>query len=84
MNCPKCTAPMRSYERNGVTIDQRSECRGIFLDRDELEHLIDGEARHYATPESNRHDRHDHDDHPQRGHKKHKRGGFLADMLDFG
>ena len=34
---------MRSYERNGVTIDQCSECRGIFLDRGELERLVDAD-----------------------------------------
>ncbi len=38
---------MRSYERNGVTIDQCSDCRGIFLDRGELERLIDAEAGFY-------------------------------------
>ena len=41
--CPKCHGSMRSYERSGVTVDQCTECRGIFLDRGELEHLIDGE-----------------------------------------
>ena len=35
---------MRPYERNGITIDQCSECRGIFLDRGELERLIDAES----------------------------------------
>jgi uncharacterized protein len=35
---------MRQYERNGVNIDQCSECRGIFLDRGELERLVDAEA----------------------------------------
>jgi uncharacterized protein len=44
MTCPKCQAQMRQYERNGVTIDQCSECRGIFLDRGELERLVDAEA----------------------------------------
>lgn len=38
---------MRSYERNGVTIDQCTECRGIFLDRGELERLVDAEAAYY-------------------------------------
>jgi len=42
--CPKCQGAMRSYERNGVTVDQCSECRGIFLDRGELEKLIDAET----------------------------------------
>jgi uncharacterized protein len=44
MICPKCRGAMRSYERNGVTVDQCNECRGIFLDRGELERLMDAEA----------------------------------------
>jgi Zn-finger nucleic acid-binding protein len=34
---------MRTYERSGVHVDQCGDCRGIFLDRGELERLIDGE-----------------------------------------
>ena len=34
---------MRTYERNGVHVDQCSDCRGIFLDRGELDRLIDAE-----------------------------------------
>jgi Zn-finger nucleic acid-binding protein len=34
---------MRTYERSGVTVDQCGECRGIFLDRGELERLVDAE-----------------------------------------
>jgi uncharacterized protein len=44
MTCPKCHGEMRTYERSGVTIDQCTECRGIFLDRGELEKLFDAEA----------------------------------------
>jgi uncharacterized protein len=43
LTCPKCHGDMRTYERSGVHVDQRTECRGIFLDRGELERLIDGE-----------------------------------------
>jgi uncharacterized protein len=43
LTCPKCHGAMRSYERSGVTVDQCGECRGIFLDRGELDHLIDAE-----------------------------------------
>ncbi len=35
---------MRTYERSGVTVDQCTECRGIFLDRGELERLMDAET----------------------------------------
>ena len=41
--CPKCQGAMRTYERNGVHVDQCTECRGIFLDRGELERLVDAE-----------------------------------------
>jgi hypothetical protein len=36
---------MQQYERGGVVIDQCGECRGVFLDRGELEHLVDAEAQ---------------------------------------
>ncbi|MFD6419005.1 zf-TFIIB domain-containing protein [Streptomyces sp. NPDC060194] len=39
MQCPKCRAPMHTYNRNGVQIEQCSGCRGIFLDYGELESL---------------------------------------------
>ncbi|MGC4853630.1 zf-TFIIB domain-containing protein [Micromonospora sp. DT4] len=51
--CPKCRGEMRQYERSGVVIDQCDECRGIFLDRGELEKLFEAEAnwsRQQAEP----------------------------------
>lgn len=50
MTCPKCQAAMRTYERNGVHVDQCQECRGIFLDRGELERLMDAETSWHARP----------------------------------
>ena len=48
MECPKCQGSMRTYERNGIHVDQCTECRGVFLDRGELEHLIALEAAQSA------------------------------------
>jgi Zn-finger nucleic acid-binding protein len=48
LTCPKCHGAMRTYERSGVTIDQCTDCRGIFLDRGELERLIDADAKFHA------------------------------------
>ncbi len=45
MNCPKCPGSMRSYERNGVHLEQCDTCRGIFLDHGELEALTRAEAQ---------------------------------------
>ena len=44
LTCPMFQGEMRTYERSGVTVDQCTECRGIFLDRGELERLIDAET----------------------------------------
>lgn len=48
--CPKCHNVMNRYERNNVTVDQCAGCGGLFLDRGELEHLIQAEAAYYAAP----------------------------------
>ncbi|MFD5271125.1 zf-TFIIB domain-containing protein [Streptomyces sp. NPDC058335] len=45
MQCPKCHAPMHTYNRNGVQIEQCSNCRGIFLDYGELEALTRVESQ---------------------------------------
>ena len=64
--CPKCQGRMRTYERSGVTVDQCTECRGIFLDRGELERLVDAEQgwqrSHPASRD--RYDDHDRDRRP--------------------
>lgn len=49
MQCPKCGAPMHTYNRNGVQIEQCSGCRGIFLDYGELEALTRLESQ-WSTP----------------------------------
>jgi Zn-finger nucleic acid-binding protein len=42
MKCPACTdAPLVMSERQGVEIDYCPACRGIWLDRGELDKLLD-------------------------------------------
>jgi Zn-finger nucleic acid-binding protein len=70
MTCPKCRGEMRQYERSGVTVDQCGECRGIFLDRGELEKLFEAEAnwnrQQGATAPPP----------PQQGHAPAQQGGY--------
>lgn len=49
MICPKCQNLMKTVDRQGVHIDQCEGCRGIFLDRGELEQIVHAEERHYAA-----------------------------------
>jgi uncharacterized protein len=89
--CPKCQGHMRAYERSGVTVDQCGDCRGIFLDRGELEHLVDAEQgwqrSHSAPAPSDRYERdrgHYDDDsrrYSQGSHKKRKKS-FFDDLFD--
>lgn len=44
MPCPKCTSPMRTIERSGIHLETCPDCRGVFLDRGELDRLLDLET----------------------------------------
>jgi uncharacterized protein len=80
LTCPKCHGPMRTYERNGVHVDQCTECRGIFLDRGELDRLIDAENQWHgaAKPHEKRHDDHDDD------RDEHRRDEYRRDQHQSG
>ncbi len=96
MTCPKCHAAMRSYERNGVHIDQCTDCRGIFLDRGELEHLIAAESTWSAapaapaTPPPPRSDSRGHESYDTRGYASYdskpkypkRKKSFLEELFD--
>jgi Zn-finger nucleic acid-binding protein len=68
MKCPRCeTAMLDEREREGVTIDACPQCRGIWLDRGELERLIaraveeeDASVRRYRHDHEDDGDDHDH------------------------
>jgi hypothetical protein len=42
--CPKCQGAMRTYVRGGIVVELCEDCRGIFLDKGELERLIEAEG----------------------------------------
>ena len=42
--CPNCQASMQAVQRSGVEFDMCPACRGVWLDRGELEKLV-GMAR---------------------------------------
>ncbi len=93
MKCPNCNATLVMTERSGVEIDYCPECRGVWLDRGELDKIIERAAQPPSSSSTQNdqyvqkdrdHDRkyHEHD----KGyyeHKKKKRGSFLDDLFDF-
>jgi uncharacterized protein len=83
MTCPKCGSDMRRYERNGVDIDQCTECRGIFLDRGELERLVDAEAGYYGGDRKTQEPSRSGGEHRGDGHKgRRKKSSFLSELFD--
>ena len=40
MKCPKCEMEMKVTDREGVEIDYCPQCRGVWLDRGELEKIV--------------------------------------------
>ncbi|WP_114559902.1 TFIIB-type zinc ribbon-containing protein [Desertihabitans aurantiacus] len=88
LTCPKCRAAMRHYERSGVTIDQCTECRGVFLDRGELEKLMDAETSYYgggqqaAPPPSGGYPSHQSGYPPQQPVRPQRRGWGSPDSPD--
>ena len=54
MNCPTCTdTALVMSDRQGVEIDYCPKCRGVWLDRGELDKLIERSAAMATAPGAN-------------------------------
>jgi len=87
MKCPVCNIDLKMADRQGVEIDYCPQCRGVWLDRGELDKIIERSAT--AMPGRDRYDdddddrrRHHHDD-DHAGRYPRKRKSFLDDIFDF-
>ena len=50
MPCPVCKVPLVMSDRQGVEIDYCPQCRGVWLDRGELDKIIERSAQDAAPP----------------------------------
>ena len=51
MNCPNCNETLVMSDRNGIEIDYCPKCRGVWLDRGELDKIIERSSAYYTEPE---------------------------------
>ncbi len=83
MNCPKCNVTLVMSERQGIEIDYCPECRGIWLDRGELDKIIERSTQplngQSFNPYNNMHNDHDYKHHD---YYKHKKKGWLGEIFD--
>lgn len=83
MKCPNCKEPnLMLSERRGIEIDYCPECRGIWLDRGELDKLLEkSKEETYSTEDRSRsYQKDDHRDHYQKPYKRKK--SFLEELFD--
>ena len=78
MQCPIDGTQLVMADRAGVEIDYCPQCRGVWLDRGELDKIIERSVGSTPAPASHAAPRGDH-----KPHKKKERGGFLEDLFDF-
>jgi Zn-finger nucleic acid-binding protein len=58
MNCPvRSNVQLVMTERKGIEIDYCPQCRGVWLDRGELDKIIDRSANELREEENRRYDR---------------------------
>lgn len=50
MSCPVCRVPLAMSDRQGIEIDYCPQCRGVWLDRGELDKIIERSASPAAQP----------------------------------
>ena len=93
MLCPACKdVNLAMTDRQGIEIDYCPGCRGIWLDRGELDRLIERAElaapapaqaarynRDYPPPHSGDH----HGGHPPHEHRPRRRKSLLGELFDF-
>ena len=92
MKCPVCPeSTLAMSNREGIEIDYCPTCRGVWLDRGELDKIIERSAAEQAQP-AQRADAHrderdrkydDDDRYREQGYDKRRRKGLLGDLFDF-
>ncbi|QYX57331.1 zf-TFIIB domain-containing protein [Roseovarius sp. SCSIO 43702] len=82
MKCPVDGETLVMADRNGVEIDYCPNCRGVWLDRGELDKIIERQVAE-APPPPPRHDTRRSDDWDDRPRRKKRKESFLGELFDF-
>jgi len=90
--CPSCRVDLVMTERQGIEIDYCPKCRGVWLDRGELDKIVERSSERAERPEGRDRPTRDNDryeqrgsDHRNHGHESrhsHRRRSWLSDLFD--
>ena len=83
MKCPRCQTDLMISDRQGIEIDFCPQCRGVWLDRGELDKLVERASRFGGDDDDD--DRRYRSEHPSeysRDRSYKKRKSFWAELFD--
>lgn len=90
MLCPVCNVDLIMSDRSGVEIDYCPKCRGVWLDRGELDKIIERSNGANLNQAPRGHSNYNHyspqhqESHYKEGYyKKKKRESWLGELFDF-
>jgi len=83
MRCPLCDVKMKEVERRGVMIDVCPDCKGIWLDKGELDRLLalERQGQDYHREELYLEKKGSHLSDYEHRHKKHKKHKSLFEEI---
>ncbi|MGX7951004.1 TFIIB-type zinc ribbon-containing protein [Tsuneonella sp. HG249] len=88
MQCPVCRVPLAMSDRQGIEIDYCPQCRGVWLDRGELDKIVERSAPQAVAPAPapnyTQHGGHSHGGYGHGSHSKpyKKKRSFLDELFD--
>ena len=87
MKCPSCNETLLMSDKKGIEIDYCPNCRGIWLDRGELEKIIERSADHYSKKENyeddyKRYGYGEYDDNYSKRYPHKRKKSFLSELFD--
>ena len=83
MKCPRCQVDLMITDRQGVEIDFCPQCRGVWLDRGELDKVVERASRFVDEDDGDRNrERRDYDRDRDRDRYYHKRKSFWSELFD--
>ena len=81
MQCPVCRIPLAMSERQGIEVDYCPQCRGVWLDRGELDKIIERSTTITATYRSEPRDREPYRD-DDRSFRHKRRKSWLEEIFE--
>jgi len=83
MKCPNCNANLIMSERSGIEIDYCPECRGVWLDRGELDKIIERSSQSVQNTQAINQGNNQNYYKGSSSNYNNKKKGLLSDLFDF-